>query len=77
MNALKGVEQEVQKILSIVKNSDIDCLEGPQAKIDAVKLQLQDCSWVHLACHGTQNLSNPTKSHLILYGGSLELDIAV
>ncbi|KAJ7819885.1 CHAT domain-containing protein, partial [Mycena leptocephala] len=36
--------------------------------------QLQDCSWVHLACHGKQDLVEPTKSHLLLYGGNLELE---
>ncbi|KAJ7816465.1 CHAT domain-containing protein, partial [Mycena leptocephala] len=29
---------------------------------------------IHLACHGTQDLTEPTKSHLLLYGGNLELE---
>ncbi|KAJ7842928.1 CHAT domain-containing protein, partial [Mycena leptocephala] len=49
-------------------------LVGNQATVDAVKLQLQNCSWVHLACHGRQDLGDPTKSHLQLYGGNLELE---
>ncbi|KAJ7269193.1 CHAT domain-containing protein, partial [Mycena rebaudengoi] len=73
-NSLKGVELEVDKILSIAKDYDVRCLLGNQAKVDAVKLQLQDCSWVHLACHGYQNFEYPTQSHLRLYGGKLELD---
>ncbi|KAJ6580450.1 CHAT domain-containing protein [Mycena vulgaris] len=73
-NRLPGVEQEVKKIMSIIKTSHVECLEGPQATPDAVKLQLQDCSWVHLACHGKQDLLEPTKSHLMLYQGVLELD---
>ncbi|KAJ7692918.1 CHAT domain-containing protein, partial [Mycena rosella] len=36
--------------------------------------QLQNCSWVHLACHGTQNPHKPTESHLMLYGGTLNLE---
>ncbi|KAJ7845939.1 hypothetical protein B0H14DRAFT_2303178, partial [Mycena olivaceomarginata] len=36
--------------------------------------QLRDCSWVHLACHGTQDLVNPTQSCLFLYGGTLNLE---
>jgi CHAT domain-containing protein len=74
MNYLKGVEKEVEKILSIIPKSQIDCVEGPQATVDAVTHQLQTCSWVHLACHGKQDLIDPTKSYLKLYGGSLELD---
>ncbi|KAJ7801676.1 CHAT domain-containing protein [Mycena leptocephala] len=68
-NSLKGVAPEVNQIVSIAKD-----LLGDQATVDAVKLQLQDCSWVHLACHGYQNLEFPTESYLQLYGGKLELD---
>ncbi|KAJ7855781.1 CHAT domain-containing protein [Mycena leptocephala] len=48
-------------------------LEGEQATPEAVQLQLQDCSWAHLACHGKQDLSAPSTSHLLLYGGNLAL----
>ncbi|KAF8210986.1 CHAT domain-containing protein [Mycena galopus ATCC 62051] len=71
-NNLKGVEQEVQQIGSVVPH--IQCLEGEQATPDAVKHQLQSCSWVHLACHGKQDLVHPTKSYLLLYEGTLELE---
>jgi CHAT domain-containing protein len=73
-NSLKGVENEVKKIISVVKEVHVQCLVGEQATVDAVKLQLQGCSWVHLACHGCQNLVDPVKSHLLLYGGNLELE---
>ncbi|KAJ7912782.1 CHAT domain-containing protein, partial [Mycena leptocephala] len=73
-NSLKGVDQEVKKITSIVKEPYVQTLVGEQATVDAVKLQLQDCSWVHLACHGHQNLQNPAQSRLLLYEGSLELE---
>ncbi|KAJ7429954.1 CHAT domain-containing protein, partial [Mycena galericulata] len=36
--------------------------------------QLEKCSWVHLACHGEQNLDQPPKSCLQLYDGALELE---
>ncbi|KAJ7865817.1 hypothetical protein B0H13DRAFT_1463717, partial [Mycena leptocephala] len=32
------------------------------------------CSWIHFACHGTQDLVEPTKSRLSLYEGNLELE---
>lgn len=73
-NLLKGVEQEVTKIASIIKEPHVQCLQGEQATVDAVSSQLQDCSWAHLACHGSQNLAHPTKSHLQLYGGILDLE---
>ncbi|KAJ7078335.1 hypothetical protein C8R44DRAFT_654589, partial [Mycena epipterygia] len=31
-------------------------------------------SWIHLACHGTQDVVEPTKSCLLLYGGNLEME---
>ncbi|KAJ7209058.1 CHAT domain-containing protein [Mycena rebaudengoi] len=73
-NSLKGVEKEVEKIVSVVKEPRVQSLVGKQATVDAVKLQLQDCSWVHLACHGRQDVSEPTKSHLMLYEGTLDLE---
>ncbi|KAJ6537433.1 CHAT domain-containing protein [Mycena vulgaris] len=73
-NHLPGVKQEIKRIMSIIKTSSVQCLEGQQATPDAVKHQLQDCSWVHLACHGKQDLREPTKSRLLLYQGVLELE---
>lgn len=31
------------------------------------------CNWIHLACHGTQDIEHPTKSAFILADGHLEL----
>ncbi|KAJ7724723.1 CHAT domain-containing protein [Mycena maculata] len=73
VNYLKGVKQEVDKICSVIKVPKLVCLKGDQATPDAVKAQLQSCSWVHLACHGVQDLREPTKSRLLLYGRVLEL----
>ncbi|KAJ6592239.1 CHAT domain-containing protein [Mycena vulgaris] len=73
-NALDGVEQEVRNILSVVGKHRARCLEGQQATADSLKLQLRDCAWVHLACHGKQDLVNPTKSSLLLYESNLELE---
>ncbi|KAJ7229915.1 CHAT domain-containing protein [Mycena pura] len=73
-NYLKGVGLEVESILATVQEPYVSCLQGAQAKVDAVKTQLQNCSWLHLACHGTQDLIEPTKSRLLLYDGNLELE---
>ncbi|KAJ6603927.1 CHAT domain-containing protein [Mycena sp. CBHHK59/15] len=72
--ALPGVWQEITKIVSIVGEQNVQSLLGDQATVEAVKLQLQDCSWVHLACHGQQNLHDPLRSCLHLYEGILDLE---
>ncbi|KAJ7226937.1 CHAT domain-containing protein [Mycena pura] len=72
-NYLKGVDLEIKNILSVVPKSYVECLKDQQATPDAVKAQLQKFSWLHLACHGKQNLSEPSKSHLLLYEDSLDL----
>ncbi|KAJ6564813.1 CHAT domain-containing protein [Mycena capillaripes] len=71
---LPGVEQEVKGITSIVGQSNIRSLVGSHATMDAVKDVLQQCSWIHLACHGKQDLVDPPKSRLQLYEGNLELE---
>ncbi|KAJ7722432.1 CHAT domain-containing protein, partial [Mycena maculata] len=73
-NYLKGVAEEVDSVVSIVPKSQVECLQDQQATPAAVQAQLQSCSWLHLACHGKQDLFEPTKSHLLLYGGTLELE---
>jgi CHAT domain-containing protein len=73
-NSLKGVQQEVKKIASIVKEPYVQWLVGKQATVEAVKVKLQESSWVHLACHGRQDLVEPTKIHLQLYEGNLDLE---
>ncbi|KAG8825580.1 hypothetical protein FRC19_011112 [Serendipita sp. 401] len=35
---------------------------------------MKDCNWLHLACHGTQNPTDPTKSALLLHDGKLTLE---
>jgi hypothetical protein len=37
MNYLKGVREEVRKITSIIKEAQIECLEGERATVAAVK----------------------------------------
>jgi CHAT domain-containing protein len=53
---------------------DLQSLIGERATVDAVKQQLNDCVWIHLASHASQNLSDPPKSSLQLYGATLDLE---
>jgi len=65
--------EEVKKITSAVGANRIDILLGEQASVNKVSAHLPTCRWLHLACHGHQDPSDPLKSCLMLYGGELEL----
>ncbi|CAG8650008.1 206_t:CDS:2, partial [Acaulospora colombiana] len=49
-------------------------LEGPEATRPRVTEEMKECNWLHLACHGVQNASRPTKSALLLDDGHLTLE---
>ncbi|KAJ7774149.1 CHAT domain-containing protein, partial [Mycena maculata] len=73
--ALPGVQQEITNIISLVRDKyQLQSLIGEQATVNAVRAQLNDCAYIHLACHGAQDLVDPPKSCLQLYGGNLELE---
>ncbi|KAJ7272379.1 CHAT domain-containing protein, partial [Mycena rebaudengoi] len=72
---LPGAEEEVTKINSIARDRyQVECLVGENTTVDSVKQTLNNCAWIHLACHGEQNIIEPPKSCLQLYGGTLELE---
>ncbi|KAJ6580427.1 CHAT domain-containing protein, partial [Mycena vulgaris] len=71
---LGGVKPEIDNVFAATKRHVAECLEDPAATPEAVKRQLENCSWIHLACHGVQDPIEPTKSCLLLYGGVLELE---
>ncbi|KAJ7215744.1 CHAT domain-containing protein [Mycena rebaudengoi] len=72
---LPGVEEEITKISSIAGDKyQVRSLIGENTTVDSVKQTLNDCAWIHLACHAEQNIMEPPKSCLQLYGGTLELE---
>ncbi|KAJ7277738.1 CHAT domain-containing protein, partial [Mycena rebaudengoi] len=72
---LPAVEEEITMINSIArKQYQVQSLIGENTTVDSVKQALNDCTWLHLACHGEQNIMEPPKSCLQLYGGTLELE---
>ncbi|KAJ7646333.1 CHAT domain-containing protein [Mycena polygramma] len=74
-NYLRGVDEEVKGIITVVTAAIVHSLVGPNATVDAVKDHLQECSWVHLGCPGIQSPGDPmVKSHLKLYESNLDLE---
>jgi len=68
---LPGTLQEAKRILTHFPNTTV--LQDSQATVASVLEAMDNHGWVHLACHGIQDLKDPTKSAFILYDGRLEL----
>lgn len=68
---LPNTREELRRIEKYIQNENLIRLgiEDAPASIESVVSHLPDISIVHFACHGTQNLSNPLDSSLILDGG--------
>ncbi|KAJ7191216.1 TPR-like protein [Mycena pura] len=68
---LPGTEEEIKCIQSHATARGtlaVHALKGDAATVNSVQKSMRDCSWVHFACHGTQDRSNPTESALLLAG---------
>jgi CHAT domain-containing protein len=75
-SSLPGTTEELVRIKRHAANlpvGSIESLEGSEATVDRVVEGMKACSWLHLACHGTQDAANPTQSGLLLHDGRLEL----
>ncbi|KAJ7434940.1 CHAT domain-containing protein [Mycena latifolia] len=68
---LPGAAQE-QKIIQLHAKDKMHVLhlESDMATVDSVQKGMAESSWVHFACHGVQDLANPTSSALLLAGSS-------
>jgi CHAT domain-containing protein len=67
---LPGTQIELDKIHGQIGTFPILQLFESKATVNNVLEGMKECSWVHFACHGVQDISNPTKSALLLAGGS-------
>jgi CHAT domain-containing protein len=70
LNPLPGTIAEldaIQTLQSPMGRLDITRLDDREATVAAVLRHMKECSWVHLACHGTQDIATPTESafHLV------------
>jgi CHAT domain-containing protein len=54
-------------------NLPVRYLEGTAATVQEVLDGMNECPWVHFACHGIQHNGEPEKSALLLQDGPLEL----
>jgi CHAT domain-containing protein len=73
MSSLPGTVKELDKIQLQAKGLRFTRLEGSQATFTSVLDGMREHSWVHLACHASQNLDDPTTSALYLHDKSLDL----
>jgi len=70
--------EEVDHVTQVFRSSGwpdkhIICLQGAEATVDNVSCGLDSCSWVHFACHGSQDPVRGLKSAFLLHDGPLEL----
>ncbi|KAG8751240.1 hypothetical protein FRC14_008048 [Serendipita sp. 396] len=71
---IPNTEKELDYIRRRLHNRDHVVLHKADATKEKVMNAMRDCNWLHLACHGTQDAVNPTKSALVLHGGKLTLE---
>ncbi|KAG8857703.1 hypothetical protein FRB91_011018 [Serendipita sp. 411] len=71
---IPNTEKELECIQRRLHNRDYVVLRKAGATRQRVMNAMMDCNWLHLACHGTQDAKNPTKSALLLHDGKLTLE---
>ncbi|KAF8642082.1 hypothetical protein AX16_009698 [Volvariella volvacea WC 439] len=71
---LPGTHEELRLIQSRIANTEakieLDVLYEDDAKREMTLDKIQQANWVHFACHGIQDITNPTNSALLLAKGS-------
>ncbi|KZV68464.1 TPR-like protein [Peniophora sp. CONT] len=75
LSPLPGTVVEGERLQEVFSESRITCsaLNGEQATTDAVRAFLDHHAWLHLACHGSQDLTDPLQSAFALHDGRLSL----
>ena len=66
---LRGVATELIYLKEVIKNSPTPCitlLESSVGTVEEVLGLMKEADWVHFACHGIQDGTNPTDSGLCL-----------
>ncbi|KAG8721599.1 hypothetical protein FRC09_007633 [Ceratobasidium sp. 395] len=73
LSPLPGTKAELDKVASYAAGIKMTRLDEENACADAVLQALNEHSWVHFACHGSQNPLEPMKSALHLHDQDLTL----
>ncbi|KAG9123833.1 hypothetical protein FRC07_013820 [Ceratobasidium sp. 392] len=73
LEPLPGTTIELDKVVRKADGLDVIRLTEEDATPSAVLSALKTTSWVHLACHASQHVSDPTASAFHLHGGQLSL----
>ena len=71
-NPLPGTVEEINRIGKYIPDGAVVLKDG-EATISAVLSALKDHNWLHLACHGLQDPTDPTNSAFALYDGNLKI----
>ena len=76
---IPGTTKEVNAIKHLLQNHDVEvlCLEGEAATVDQGILNMETHSYIHFACHASQNTLEPLKSKFMLHDGGLELSVII
>jgi CHAT domain-containing protein len=69
-SGLPCTRQELDVIEKNIGDFSVTRLLESEATVENVVQAMEECSWVHFACHGVQNISDPTESALVLAGNS-------
>ncbi|KAJ6585889.1 CHAT domain-containing protein [Mycena capillaripes] len=70
-NYLPGTRAELNHIERLIPGDiSFTRLEQNAATVGSVQQGMRDSRWAHFACHGVQQVSNPTESALLLAGSS-------
>ncbi|QRW07774.1 CHAT domain protein [Ceratobasidium sp. AG-Ba] len=72
--ALPNTLEELKAISKYSTVTKYHELEGSSATVDATLAAMEENSWVHLACHAVQDLSDPSQSAFHLHDGRLMLE---
>ncbi|KAJ7613091.1 CHAT domain-containing protein [Roridomyces roridus] len=69
---IPGTRKEIKHIERIALANEIPvvALNEDMATISRVQEEMKKCQWAHFACHGVQDVNNPTESALLLAGSS-------
>ncbi|KAJ6563067.1 CHAT domain-containing protein [Mycena vulgaris] len=64
---IPGTQEELDHIQRLATGKfPVLRLDGTMATLDSVQQGMRDSSWVHFACHGVQETSEPTESALLV-----------